>query len=177
MKTISRCMTAVALTLSVFTIASAAPTQDEVLAAIRIPTHVDALVKQGLSRAEAAKAMRTFNERRIASTDADAALGAVSNRDLGRNVSEKMPNFGDFVTQQVQNGLKGQALAAAIHTELRARGVPVPEHATTRGSEASSRRSTSGQPSAGRPADAGRPENAGRSGNAGQRPSNAGGRR
>lgn len=171
MKTTSRWMIAVAMTLSVFTIASAAPTQDEVLAAIRIPTRVDALVKQGLSRAEAAKTMRTFNERRVASTDADVALEAVSERDLGRNVSEKMPNFGDFVTQQVQSGLKGQALAAAIHTELRARGVPVPEHAGTRGSEASSRRQNPERPTAGRP------ENPGRSGGAGQRPSNAGGRR
>lgn len=135
----------------------AAPRAEDVLAAIKIPVQADALVKQGLLANEAAKIMKTFNNRRIPSTDVNVALDAASRGAVGENISRNMPNFGDFVVSQVEAGVRGEALAAAIHTELRARGVPVPANAGRRGPGAGERP----ERPEGRPATSGRPERAG----------------
>lgn len=138
--------------------AGAQSSANEVLATIQVPLQVERLMEQGLPPTDARNIMRKVNRERVSSVDVASALDAASQAENGRRVSQAMPNFGDFVVAQVEAGLRGQDLARAVHTELRSRGVPVPEFVGTR------------TPGAGRPDGVGRP--AGR----GERPDGIGGR-
>jgi hypothetical protein len=109
-----------------FLLAAAAPAQDssasprdEILAAAELPRKAQALRDKGVDRAEVRKAIEATKERRLEARERRELLEAAA-----RAVDEHGPvdNFGAFVRTQLDKGLRGRELAAAIRAEHQARG-------------------------------------------------------
>lgn len=93
--------------------------REDILAAAELPEKAQALCDKGVDRAEVKKAIEATKEKRLKARECREVL-----EEAGRAVDEHGPvdNFGAFVRSQLDRGLRGRELAAAIRAEHQARG-------------------------------------------------------
>ncbi len=93
--------------------------RERVLKALRLPGTAEEARRSGIPDAEIRLALEALRGRRLPAHEAQVVLESAAReaRSLG-----PLENFGGFVQSQLEAGLRGQALAAAIHAEHAARG-------------------------------------------------------
>jgi hypothetical protein len=99
--------------------ATAAERKERVLRATRLPEAADAARRSGIPDEEVRGVLTAIRGRQLPAGEAQVVLESAA-----REAREQGPidNFGAFVGSQLDAGLRGQALAAAIHAEHAARG-------------------------------------------------------
>lgn len=114
-----RPLVAVALAASAGALSAQASGSERYAAAADLPRLATELRGAGLSASELAKVFGVFRDQRVPPTDAKVVLEEEwkASREHG-----PVPGLGDFVQARLAEGLRGQALAAAIRSEHQRRG-------------------------------------------------------
>jgi hypothetical protein len=116
---------------------------DKVLAAARLPVAADEARKEGISSMDLGEYLDRVLRNRVPADDAARILD-----EEVRVVREGGPkeNFGAFVQTQLDAGLRGRALADAIHEEHRRRGMGRPDDRRGEDRDADRRRNDDARP-------------------------------
>ena len=145
--------------------------EEPLLLAIELPVRAHEIRQHGVEETEIRAAVEAMRVRQVPAAEAAETLEVAESA-----VEEHGPvdGFGDFVQSKLDEGLRGQDLAAAIRGEHEARGqkpetagkpegVGKPETAGTTGKpETAGKPDTKGRPeAAGKPETAGKPDGAG----------------
>ncbi len=96
------------------------PRVRDILQAIRLPATSDELRRQGVPEEEIRAVIVNARQKRLPPSETQVVLD-----ETARTVQETGPidNFGAFVQSQLDAGLRGRELAAAIHAEHARRGI------------------------------------------------------
>lgn len=92
---------------------------------VQMPVAVDKLVEAGVPEAQVQRLAETLNRGAVSPAAFNGTLRNIP--DLAANV-ESIARIGNFVVARVNDGLRGEQLAAAIHQRLREEGIPAGGH-------------------------------------------------
>lgn len=143
-----------------------APERDRVVGALELPQKAESLRKKGVPEGEVREALEAASDKGVPANETAEAFEAA---DQAAEDHGRIDNFGSFVQSQLEQGLRGQELAAAIHAEHEARGMG---RGKAKGKAGEAGQGRAGEVDMGRPDEAGRPD---MSGGKGGKPDTTGG--
>lgn len=166
------CLTAFALAFPATLTAQDDSLLDRLRAAMELPVYTSEAREAGVPDERVNATIRDIFRSGVPADDAAEILDAET-----RTVREggSRDNFGAYVRSQVESGVRGRALADAIHREHARRGMGKPDNAGRR--DAAGPRDSAAQRGNARNPRAGDPETAGKRPASGRRPAAAGGNR